>query len=159
MSPEAQRPHPVRTSLAPTPAGHYSQGIVHGGLVYVAGQLPIAPERPDAEPGTTEEQVRRTFANVGAILEAAGSSLQHLLHVSIFVSDLSIWGDVNRVYAELLGDHRPARAVIPCGELKRGCLLEVTAVAAVAADPVVPAVAPGAAGAEGASGPRGARGA
>ena len=123
----------VKTERAPTPAGHYSQGVVHGGAVYVAGQLPIDPDDPEAPPGDVEAQVRRVLANVSAVLEAAGSDLSRLLQVTVFVSDLSLWGEVNRVYAEVLGEHRPARAVIPCGPLKRGYLLEVTAVAATEA--------------------------
>jgi 2-iminobutanoate/2-iminopropanoate deaminase len=122
----------VRTDQAPRPAGHYSQGIVHGGVVYVSGQLPINPVAPDAPAGDPESQVRRVLRNVEGVLEAAGSGLDRLLQVTIFVSDLSLWPEVNRIFAEMLGEHRPTRAVIPCGELKRGYLLEVTAVAAVA---------------------------
>lgn len=125
--------HLIQTDDAPRPAGHYSQGVVHAGVVYVAGQLPINPVAPDAPPGDLESQVRRVFHNVEGVLKAAGSSLEQLLQVTVFVSDLSHWADVNRVYAEILGEHRPARAVIPCGPLKRGYLLEVTAVAAVGA--------------------------
>lgn len=123
--------HTVQTDLAPRPAGHYSQGVVHGGAVYVAGQLPIDPAHPDAPAGDVESQVRRVLGNVEAVLEAAGSGLSQLIQVTVFVSDLSLWGEVNRVYADVLGEHRPARAVIPCGPLKKGFLLEVTAVAAV----------------------------
>lgn len=124
----------VATDGAPTPAGHYSQGIVHAGTVWVAGQMPFDPADREAPLGDVEAQVRRTFANVEAVLTAAGSSLDRLLRVTIFVSDPELWGEVNRVYADILGDHRPVRAVIPCGPLKRGAVLEVTAVAAVAAD-------------------------
>jgi 2-iminobutanoate/2-iminopropanoate deaminase len=112
----------VQTPEAPTPAGHYSQAIVHAGVVYVAGQLPIDPSAPESLPGSVEAQVRQTFANLAAILREAGTSLSHLLQVTVFVTDLELWGEINRVYAEILGDHRPARAVIPCGHLKRGFL-------------------------------------
>ncbi len=120
----------VHTTDAPAPAGHYSQAVVHGDTVYVAGQLPFDPDDPGAPLGDVETQVRRTFANVAAILDAAGSGLDRLLHVTVFVTDPVLWTDVNRVYASILGEHRPARAVIPCGPLKRGAVLEVTAVAA-----------------------------
>ncbi|MEK9499964.1 RidA family protein [Gaopeijia maritima] len=122
----------VATSDAPTPAGHYSQAVVHAGAVWVAGQMPFDPANREAPLGDVEAQVRRTFANVEAVLIAAGSSLDRLLQVTIFVTDPELWGEINRVYADILGDHRPARAVIPCGPLKRGAVLEVTAVAAVA---------------------------
>lgn len=122
-------PQPVVTSQAPTPAGHYSQGMVHGDTVWVAGQLPFDPDDREAALGDVEAQVRQTFLNVEAVLEAAGSELDGLVQVNIFVSDPALWGEINRVYASILGDHRPARAIIPCGPLKRGAVLEVTAVA------------------------------
>ncbi len=121
----------IHTPHAPNPAGHYSQGVVHGDSVWVAGQLPFDPADPAAPLGDVERQVRRTFANVEAVLHAAGSGLDRLVQVTIFVTDPGLWPEVNRVYAAILGDHRPARAVIPCGPLKRGAVLEVTAVAAV----------------------------
>ena len=123
--------HPIRTPYAPTPAGHYSQGIVHAGVVYVSGQLPIDPQNPDAEPGTVEEQTRRTLQNVSAVLEAAGSDLSHLLQLMIYVSDGGDWGAVNAVVAEMLGDHRPSRAIVPVSPLKRGFALEITAIGAL----------------------------
>ena len=123
-------PQSVQTPHAPTPAGHYSQGVAHGDTVWVAGQLPFDPTAPDAPLGDVEQQVRRTFANVAAILDAADSGLDRLIQVNIFVTDPELWTEVNRVYASILGEHRPARAIIPCGRLKRGAVLEVTAVAA-----------------------------
>jgi 2-iminobutanoate/2-iminopropanoate deaminase len=120
----------IQTPHAPAPAGHYSQGVVHGDTVWVAGQLPFDPNAPDAPLGDVEQQVRQTFDNIAAILTAAGSGVDQLLQVNIFVTDPGLWAEVNRVYASILGDHRPARAIIPCGPLKRGAVLEVTAVAA-----------------------------
>lgn len=123
---------PVQTPDAPTPAGHYAQGIVHGGLVYVAGQLPIDPANPDAPQGTVEEQTDRALANVAAILQAAGSDLGHLLSVTVYVTDIEDWPAVNAVYARILGDHRPARAVVPVKTLHHGFRIEIQAIAAVA---------------------------
>jgi 2-iminobutanoate/2-iminopropanoate deaminase len=122
---------PVETPHAPRPAGHYSQAVVHGDVVYVAGQLPIDPENPTAPAGDAAQQARRALTNVGRILEAAGSGLDQLLQVTIYISDVSHWGEVNRVYAEVLGAHRPARAVVPVGELHYGYLVEIQAIAAV----------------------------
>lgn len=122
---------PVETSNAPRPAGHYSQAVVHDDVVYVAGQLPIDPEDPAAPPGDAAQQARRALTNVARILEAAGSGLDQLLQVTIYISDVAHWGEVNRVYAEVLGAHRPARAVVPVGELHYGYLVEIQAIAAV----------------------------
>ncbi len=121
----------ISTPDAPTPKGHYSQAIVHGGVVYVAGQLAIDPNDPDADPGDAGAQTRLIFKNIAAILDAAGSSLDRLLQVTIYVTDVSAWGAVNEAFAEALGDHRPTRAIVPVGPLNRGRDVEVVAIAAV----------------------------
>lgn len=125
--PEPATMETIHTPHAPQPAGHYSQGVVHNGVVYVAGQLPFDPERPNAPLGNVEEQTLRTLRNVEAVLLAAGSGLDRLLEVTVYVTDLSHWGAINEVYAGVLGAHRPARAVVPVGPLKRGALLEIQA--------------------------------
>ena len=122
---------PIHTPDAPNPAGHYSQAVVHAGTVYVAGILPFDPDHPDAPLGSLAEQTRRALTSLSRILEAAGSGLDHLLQVTIFVTDLASWGEVNAVFAEFLGPHRPARAVVPVLPLKRNAGLEVMAIAAV----------------------------
>ncbi len=124
----------VSTASAPKPAGHYSQAMVHNGTVYVAGQLPFDPENPDAKPGDAYAQTRQTLANVAAILEAAGSGLDHALQLTLYVSDISLWPEVNRAYADALGSHRPARAVVPVGELHYGFVVEIQAIAAMRAE-------------------------
>lgn len=120
----------VSTPNAPAPAGHYSQGVVHGGLVYVSGQLPLDPGTGQPVEGGVGAQAAQTLRNVEAVLTAAGSGLDKLLSVTVYVTDRTLWAEVNDVYARMLGDHRPARAVIPVPELKPGCLIEIQAVAA-----------------------------
>ena len=122
----------IQTTTAPTPAGHYSQAIVHEGLVFVAGQLPIDSMRPDAPVGSIEEQTERTLRNVEAILLAAGSRLDHVLQMTIYVSDMSLWAGVNATYARVMGAHRPARAIVPVKELHHGYQIEIQAIATVA---------------------------
>ena len=121
----------IYTEKAPTPAGHYSQAIVHNGLVFVAGQLPIDPVNRKITEGGIEPQARQVIANIAAILEAAGSGLDKVLKSTIYIPDSSYWPEINRVYAECFGEHRPARAVIPCGELHYGVLLEMEVIAAI----------------------------
>ena len=121
----------VESPHAPHPAGHYSQAVVHGGLVFVAGQLPHDPARPGEPAGNVEEQTIRALRNVEAILVEAGSGLERLLSVTVYVADLSLWPRVNAAYASVLGSHRPARAVVPVRELHHGYLVEVQAVAAL----------------------------
>jgi reactive intermediate/imine deaminase len=121
----------IRTDLAPVPRGHYAQAIVHQGLVYVSGQLPIDPEHPEKPAGNIREQTERTLQNVEAILIAAGSELPLLLQVTVYITDLSLWGEVNEVYGTMLGDHRPARAIVPVTSLNKGAQIEIQAIAAL----------------------------
>lgn len=122
---------PISTPNAPTPAGHYSQAVVHGGLVFVSGQLPTVPETGERLTGGIELQTRRALQNVAAILEAAGSGIEHVLKTTVYVSDMALWGGVNTAYAEFFGDHRPARAVVPTRDLHHGVLVEIEAIAAL----------------------------
>jgi 2-iminobutanoate/2-iminopropanoate deaminase len=121
----------VTTNKAPKPGGHYSQGIVYNGLVFVSGQLSIDPATGDKKLGSIEEQTEQALKNVLEIVKAAGSSLERILKVTIYVSDINLWGAVNEVYARFMGSHRPARAVIPTRDLHYGFLIEIEAVAAV----------------------------
>ena len=123
----------IETRDAPTAAGHYSQAIVHNGVVYVAGQLPIDPKDRNKPVGSIEEQTERTLRNVEAILTAAGSGLDRVLQMTIYVSDISLWGGVNTAYARVMGAHRPARAVVPVKDLHYGYQIEIQAIAAVGA--------------------------
>jgi 2-iminobutanoate/2-iminopropanoate deaminase len=122
----------ISTDDAPPPAGHYAQGITHAGVIYVAGMLPKDPAQPDAPHGTIEEQVEQALRNVEAVLREGGSSLDQLLSVTIYVTDLKLWAPVNATYARILGDHRPARAVVPVPALAAGYLVEIQAIGAIA---------------------------
>ena len=123
--------HAITTDAAPSPAGHYSQGIEHAGIVYVAGQLPIIPGRTAHTVGSIEEQTEQVLRNIGSVLEAAGSSLSQTLQMTVYISDMSLWGRVNTVYARVMGNHKPARAVVPVNALHHGFQIEVQAIAAV----------------------------
>ena len=120
----------ISTPNAPAAGGHYSQGIVHGGVVYVAGQLPIVPGQMEHKPGTIEEQTEQVLKNISAVLEAAGSSLSKTLQMTIYVSDMELWGRVNASYSRVLGAHKPARAVVPVNALHYGYQIEVQAIGA-----------------------------
>lgn len=123
----------IDTKAAPTPAGHYSQAVVANGFVFVAGILPIEPGGGERRiPDGIEAQVRLVLANLRAILEASGSALDGLVSVQIFVPSIEAWPAINAAYADVLGDHRPARTVIPCGSLHYGALIELNAVAVIA---------------------------
>ena len=119
------------TENAPAPGGHYSQAIVHNGLVYVSGQLPIDPKTGEKQTGAIEEQTRLVLQDLSIILDASGSSLEQVLKVTVYISDISLWGKVNEVYAEIFSDHRPARAIVPTRDLHFGIKIEVDAIAAI----------------------------
>ena len=121
----------VSTKNAPAPAGHYSQGMIHGGLVFVSGQLPIDPASGQPRIGSIEEQTELAIANVASVLAAAGSSLDRVIKTTVYVSNIELWGRVNTVYAEFFGEHRPARAVVPTRDLHFGCQVEIEAVASI----------------------------
>jgi 2-iminobutanoate/2-iminopropanoate deaminase len=120
----------INTPNAPKPAGHYSQATVYNRLVFVAGQLSIDPATGAHKTGNIEEQTEQALNNVHAILQAAGSDWDRVLKINISVADINLWEAVNKVYSRVLGDHRPARAVIPTGPLHHGFLIEIEAIAA-----------------------------
>jgi 2-iminobutanoate/2-iminopropanoate deaminase len=81
--------------------------------------------------GSIEEETELALRNVEAVLHAAGSDLQHVLQFTIYVSDMELWGAVNETYARVMGDHRPARAMIPVKDLHFGTKIEIQAIAAI----------------------------
>ena len=127
----------VSTPFAPPARGHYSQAVVHGGLVFVAGQLPVVPADPGRRLETFEEQAHQVITNVLEIVEAAGSAADHILKATVYIADISHWPAFNTIYAERLGAHRPARTVVPVAQLHFGYLVEMDVIAAVKA-PALP---------------------
>ncbi len=122
--------HPPASAL-PAPRGHYSPAVVHGGLVYVSGQLPLGPNGlPDAT-ASFEVQVRRVLEQVRVILESAGSRPTQVIRATVYLVDVARWGALNGLYAEFFGEHRPARTVVPVPALHDDCLIEIDVVAAL----------------------------
>ena len=111
------------------PGGHYSHAVVAGGLVFVSGQLPIAPAGEKLNQGSFDAQARQVLGNVEAALVAAGTGIAQLVQVRVYVTDIAHWPAFNQIYAEWAGDSRPARAVVPVPMLHHGFLIEVEAVA------------------------------
>jgi len=123
--------HRISTANAPTPAGHYSQAVIHEQTVYVSGLLPVDPGTGAKVHGPIGQQTERVLLNLAAILAASGSGLDRVLKVTIYVADIGLWGDVNVAYARVFGEHRPARTVVPVKELHHGFLIELDAIAAL----------------------------
>ena len=116
--------------MAP-PGGHYHHAAMAGGLVFISGQLPITPDGRKLVDAPFEEQARQVLHNVQAALLGAGSGVQRLVQVRVYVTDIQHWPLSNTLYAEWAGSHRPAGAVVPVPHLHHGFLLEVEAVAAL----------------------------
>jgi 2-iminobutanoate/2-iminopropanoate deaminase len=121
----------IESHDAPLARGHYSQAMVHGGIVYVAGQLPLVPGAPERKLATFEEQAAQVIDNVVAILEAAGSGADLILRATVYIADVAHWPAFNAIYAAKLGAHKPARTVVPVPHLHYGYLVEMDAIAAV----------------------------
>jgi 2-iminobutanoate/2-iminopropanoate deaminase len=121
----------VRTESAPAPfqGAPYNQAIVAGGFVFVAGQLGLDPASGAIVAGGIGPQTERTFANLGAILEAAGSSLDRVIKTTVFLTNLDDFGGMNEVYALRIGDRPPARSTVEVGRLPAGALVEIEAIA------------------------------
>jgi len=123
---------PIQPETFDTPRGHYSPGYQVGNLLFVSGQLPLRKgEAPD--PGMPfEAQARLVLENVLSVVQAAGGQLTDIAKVNVYVTDVALWPEFNRVYASVFGEHKPARAVVPVPALNYGMKLEVEAVASLA---------------------------
>jgi 2-iminobutanoate/2-iminopropanoate deaminase len=121
----------VRTDRAPAPfqGAPYSQGIVHGDLVFVAGQIGLDPQTNQVVEGGIGAQTEQVMKNLGAILEEAGTSLRNVLKASIFIVDFGDFGAMNEVYARYVGPDFPARATVQIAGLPSGALVEIEVVA------------------------------
>ena len=121
----------ISTDRAPGPfqGAPYNQAIRVGDLVFVAGQLGISRETGELAGGGVSEQTEQIMRNLGAILEAAGSSLDKLLKTTVFLVDLADFGGMNEVYAKHVGDSPPARSTVGISQLPSGARVEIEAIA------------------------------
>ena len=124
----------VRTEAAPAPfqGAPYSQAIRATGFVFVSGQLPLPPGESELLAGGIAEQTEQIFANLRAILEEAGTSLDNLVKTTVFLQDLDDFAGMNEVYARHVGDRPPARSTVEVAKLPSGALVEIEAIASLA---------------------------
>lgn len=121
----------VSTPEAPAAIGPYSQAVKIGNLVFTSGQIPLRPDGSLVE-GSVEEQTRQVFANLRAVLAAAGSDLSRAVKVTVFVADLGQFAELNAVYAEHFQEPFPARSTVEVSRLPRDVLVEIEVVAELA---------------------------
>jgi 2-iminobutanoate/2-iminopropanoate deaminase len=122
----------IVNSQAATPLGHYSQGVLHGDTLYVSGQLGVGKDTPTPDAVAVGDQVAYALGNIEAIARTVGASRSDVVKATIYVTDISLWGEANKAYAAFFGDHKPARSVVPCPELHLGAKIEIEAIVAVA---------------------------
>ncbi len=121
----------IQTDAAPAAIGPYSQAIVHGGLVFTAGQVGFDPATMQLVEGDAAAQAERVLQNLSAVLEAAGASLVTVVKTTVFLADMDDFAAVNEVYARFFGDHAPARSTVQAARLPRDARVEIEAVAVV----------------------------
>jgi 2-iminobutanoate/2-iminopropanoate deaminase len=119
----------VSTDKAPQAIGPYAQAIKANGFVYTAGQIPIDPKTRHFVEGGIGAQTRQVLDNLKAVLEAAGSSLDRVVKATVFLKNMGDFAAMNEVYAEYLGNTKPARSTVAVAELPRGALIEIDLVA------------------------------
>jgi len=121
----------VRTESAPAPfqGAPYSQAIVANGFVFVSGQLALKPGDKELTGGSIGEQTEQVFANLRAILEEAGTSLDRLVKTTVFLQSLGDFAGMNEVYSKHVGDRPPARSTFEVAKLPSGALVEIEAIA------------------------------
>jgi 2-iminobutanoate/2-iminopropanoate deaminase len=124
--------HAVATDRAPAAIATYSQGVVAGGVLYCAGQMPLDPATGELVAGGVGEQTRRCLQSLEAICEQAGARLSDAARITVYLTDLASYAEMNEVYAEFFGvPEPPARATIGVSELPRGGSVEIDAVVAL----------------------------
>ena len=121
----------VVTELAPKPMGPYSQAVVEGDFIFVAGQGAINPQTGKRELGDVRSETKRTLENLRAILQAAGSSLDHVMKCNVYLRDINDFAAMNEVYATYFVAPFPARTTIQAGALPGGIAVEIECIAKI----------------------------
>lgn len=119
----------VATDAAPKAIGPYSQAIVSDGLVYTAGQVALDPKSGELVGRTTAEQTEQVFANLTAVLAAAGTSLANVVKTTVYLADMADFTQMNEVYAKHFGTHKPARSTVQAAGLPRNARVEIDVIA------------------------------
>jgi reactive intermediate/imine deaminase len=118
----------IYTNKAPEPIGPYSQAVQCGNFVFVSGQIPINPANNNIENATIEEQVVRAFENLKAVCESSGASLQHIVKLNLYLTNLAEFGIVNQIMTEYFTKPYPARSTVEVSALPKGVNFEVDAI-------------------------------
>ena len=124
------RKETLHTSQAPAAIGTYSQAVRHQGLVFISGQIPLVPESMEIVEGGIEAQIRRVFENLSAICKAADGSLDDIVKLTVFLTDLGNFPQVNTIMGQYFSEPYPARAAVEVSALPKGVDVEMDAILA-----------------------------
>ena len=120
----------IRTENAPIPGGHFSQGVVHGQTLYTAGQIGQNTNKELIQV-TIQNEVYQIMNNLSEVAKAAGTSLEHTIKTTIFITDITLFKDINSAYAEFFPENPPARSTVEVSNLAAGARVEIEAVIAI----------------------------
>lgn len=121
----------ISTKDAPNAVGPYAQGVRAGNLVFASGQVALDPATGALVPGGVDEQTRRVMLNLAAILSAGGSGLERVVKATVYLTDLSKFDEMNRVYATFFPGDKPARVTVEVSRLPKDALVEIDAIATI----------------------------
>lgn len=120
----------INTKYAPAPIGPYNQAVLAGGFLFISGQIALVPGTPDLANGSIEDETRQVMNNLKAILQAANLQFSHVVKTTIFLSDMSLFGEVNDIYATYFTGNYPARETIAVKGLPKNVNVEISMIAA-----------------------------
>ncbi len=120
----------IHTAKAPEAIGTYSQAVIHQGLVFLSGQIPLDPQSMEVVPGGIENQIRRVFENLSAVCTAAGGTLDDIVKLTVFLTDMSDFPQVNTIMGQYFAAPYPARAAVQVAALPKGVNVEMDAILA-----------------------------
>jgi 2-iminobutanoate/2-iminopropanoate deaminase len=123
----------ISTSAAPAAIGPYSQAVQVGNLLFTSGQIPLGLDGQIVQ-GGMKEQAHQVFANLKAVLAAAGATFQDVVKATVFIKDMNQFAELNEIYASYFGDHKPARSTVEVARLPRDVFVEIELIAAVSVD-------------------------
>lgn len=121
----------LSTDKAPAAVGPYSQGVKAENIIYTSGQLPIDPSTGELSKGDIQKETRLCLENIKAVLETAHATVEDLVKITVFVTDINDFSKINEVYQEFFGEHKPARSLVQVSALPKGANIEIEGIAII----------------------------
>ena len=122
----------VKTDKAPAAIGPYSQAVITGNLVFCSGQIPLDPATMQLVGDNVTEQAKQVLSNIAEVLKAAGSAVDKVVKVNVYLKDMNDFATVNEIYGNFFGDHKPARAAVEVARLPKDVMIEIECIAEIA---------------------------